>query len=119
MSRGVGNSERGCPCGFDHAKTDPKLLSLGVFLLEWWPPDVMKKDRKGAAAVVRACRCCRQLYALTHKEDENLPDHGAGDASIQWAPKTICGMRPGLNPEGTPCTFEMGHRGECSWDLTR
>lgn len=67
---GVGNSSRGCPCGFGHARTDPKLITKDVVFLET-PPE---KNKQATTAALRACRSCRQLYALTLDEDDELPN---------------------------------------------
>jgi hypothetical protein len=62
-----------CACGVLHTMHDPTIETVARFCLQWWPPGVFRKDRRSAMAVVRACRQCRQLYALTAAEDEKLP----------------------------------------------
>jgi len=101
---GVGNGPGGCPCGALRSEKDPKPLAT-VEGKEYDGPRLYGNFGPLSDFVVRACAQCGTLYAVAR---ERAPGARA----------RRCGMRPGLNPEGTPCTFEMGHRGECSWDLT-
>jgi hypothetical protein len=70
----AGNSKMGCPCGQLRSRTDPKLVNVTPPYLQIWPPGVMKKDSKNCGAIVRACVQCGTLYALTHYDDDALPE---------------------------------------------
>ena len=94
-----------CACGVLRCRADPRTTRVNG---EDHEARLFGNHGPLYDLVCRSCRSCGAVYGLARPQDDSLPEQ-----------EKTCGMRPGLNPEGTPCTFEMGHRGECSWDLTR
>jgi len=70
---GVGNGPGGCPCGYDRAQNDPVVVhvSTGAFLAAG-PGERASYQRH----VLRACRGCATVYAVTAESDQALPKVG-------------------------------------------